>query len=114
MGYKYYSLTANSAATGTNKIYIGSHTNIKLHISAMTSWNAGAGNATISIRGGFSESDSHVALTSMNVATETIKNFYHFDRVATPFISIGLNTAITGSANQVIADVIVFDERGSN
>lgn len=114
MGHKIFNLEANSGATGTNKIFIGAHYDIKLHLSALTGFNAGAGNTVISIRGGVNSTGTHVALTSMAVTTETIQNIYHFDRVATPYVSIGFNTAITGTASQIVATLITYDNTGSN
>lgn len=115
MGYKLFNLEiAASGATTTNKVYIGHHSEIKLYLSAITGFNAGAGNTGISIRGWHSSGTTHVALTSMTVTTETIQNVYHFDRTATPFISIGFGTATTGSASQVVAQVVTYDNIGSN
>lgn len=108
MQYRTYTFTFASGATTTNKQYVGPHAYAVVVASAMTNWNAGAGNATIELRGGLSASDTHVTGVSGNVATMTIKGAYRLGSPISPYMSVGFGTAVTGGAANTI-DVIVFE-----
>lgn len=108
MNYRVYNFTFASAATGTNKIYVGPHSSCKLVVSAMTNYNAGAGNATFQIRGGLSATDTHATVTSMTIATEVVKGVYQMPYPGLHYMSVGFGTAVTGSSSNNI-DVVVFE-----
>lgn len=112
MASKVYTFTFASAATGTNKMFVGAHSQVHLVASAITGWNAGANNTGITIRGGLSATDSHADITSMTISTHTIKGVYPMPYAGLPYMSIGFGTAVTGSAANTI-DVVVYNEVGS-
>ena len=107
MSKKIFTFTFASAATATNKQYVGPHDRAFVVTSAMTNWNAGAGNANISVRGGLSLTDEHADIQSMSVATMTIKGVHPMPYPGLHFMSLGLGTAATGSAANTI-DVVVY------
>jgi len=103
-----YTFTLASAATGTNKQYVGPHDRAFLVVSGLTGFNAGAGNTTIDVRGGLSATDTHATITSCVVATMTIKGVYPLPYPGLDHMSIGFGTAVTGTASNTI-DVIVYE-----
>jgi hypothetical protein len=108
MAYRVFNFVFASAATTSNKQYVGPHARAVLVLSAMTGWNAGTTNASVSVRCGLSATDTHVDVTSGNVSTMSIKGLYNVPVTATtPWMSIGFGTAVTGSATNS-CDVIVF------
>jgi hypothetical protein len=108
MPYRVFNFVFASGATGSNKVYVGPHYRAVVVASAMTGFNAGSGNASVSVRCGLSLTDTHVDVTSGNISTQTIKGLYNLPVTATtPFMSIGFGTAVTGSATNNM-DVIVF------
>jgi hypothetical protein len=110
MPHRTFTFTFASGATGTNKQYIGPSSRVFLVASAMTNYNAAAGNATITLRGGLSASDTHADMTSMSIATHTIKGYYPMPYAGAEYMSIGFATAVTGGAANTI-DLVVFHER---
>lgn len=108
MTFKQYTFTFASGATGTNKVYVGPNDKAFLVVSAMTNYNAGVGNATFQIRGGLSATDTHATLTSMTIATETVKGVYPLPYPGLHYMSVGFATAVTGSGANTI-DVVIYD-----
>lgn len=108
MAYRVFNFVFASGATGSNKQYVGPHHRAVLVLSSMTGWNAGTGNASVSVRCGLSSTDSHVDVSSGNVGTITSKGLYQVPVTATtPYMSIGFGTAVTGSATNN-CDVVIF------
>ena len=110
MTSKTYTFTFASGATGTNKFYVGPHVFTVLVASAMTNWNAGVGNASIELRYGLSETDTHVGATGTSITTMTQKGVFRLTAPNTPYMSVGFATAVTGGAANTI-DVVVFENR---
>src|ERR1044071_2261155 len=108
MPYKVYNFTFASGATGTNKQYVGAHQAAFIVASGTTQYNAGSGNATITLRGGLSASDTHVDIQSCTVATITAKGIYPMPYTGLPYMSIGFATAVTGSTSVNNIDVVVY------
>lgn len=103
-----YNFVFASGATTSNKLFVGPHYRAVVAVSAMTGWNAGTTNASISVRCGLSATDTHVDVTSGNISTMSIKGLYNLPvTTTTPWMSIGFGTAVTGSATNNL-DVIVF------
>ena len=108
MNFKVFNFTFASGAVATNKMYVGPHLSAHLVVSAMTNYNAAAGNATFQIRGGLSETDDHAILTSMTIATQATKGVYPMPYPGLHYMSVGFGTAVTGSSSNNI-DVVVFE-----
>lgn len=106
--FRNYTFTFASGATSSNKQFIGPHSRVMLVASAMTNWNAGAGNATIEVRGGLSDSDTHALVQSATVSTMTIKGIYHMPHAILEYASVGFGTAVTGSTANTI-NLVVYE-----
>lgn len=109
MSYRSFTFTFASAATSTNKQYVGPHERCFIVASAMTNFNAGSGNATLNLKGGLSATDVHATVQSCTIATHTIKGIYPMPYPGLPFMSIEFGTAVTGAATNTI-DVIVYSK----
>lgn len=105
-----YVFSFASAATTSNKQYVGPHARVMMVVSATTAWNAGVGNASITVRAGLSETDTHADLASMSISTQTAKSAFNLPYAGTPWMSLGLGTACTGSTAANGIDVIVFED----
>ena len=102
MPVKYFKYTFASAATATGSMYIGNAARMWVMAPDTQSWNAGAGNTTIQIRGGNASGVTHFPLPSVTVATANSGIWTVHDAAGVPFISIGFGTAVTGgSANSI-------------
>jgi hypothetical protein len=100
-----------SGATGSNKQFVGPHMKMALVCSGVTFWNAGTGNASISVRGGLSETDTHAdILPVLNISTITAKGVYVLSSTGLPYMSLGLGTATTGSTSVNNIDVVLYTD----
>jgi len=106
-----YPLTFASAATSTNSVYVGNCGSVKLYQSAMTSWNAGVGNVTFNLLGGFGTENGASALTLYRVLSATIQTdisggVYNWPVLlgvgGIPRLAVEFGTAVTGGAANTI------------
>lgn len=107
MAFRKYNFPFASAATTTNKQFVGVHYRAYLITSGMTSWAGGTTNEVLTIRGGLSETDTHATVTSMTVTTFTVKGAHVMPYPGLPYMSVGLTTAATSSGS---VDVIVYSD----
>lgn len=110
MPNKVFNFTFTSGSTGTNKQFVGPHVFAHIVTSAMTGWNSGTGNATISLRGGLSATDQHADIQSCSVATHTIKGVHPMPYRGLPYMSLGLGSLPTGSGATSSIDVVVYTD----
>lgn len=116
MQTRHYTFTFASGATSTNKMYVGNFQQAALVLSATTNYNAGTGNATFFLRGGLSDTDTHVVLrghpagsvASASIATITAKGIYHYPFGGPDYMSVEFGTAVTGSSSNTL-EVVVFE-----
>lgn len=105
-----FSFKVATGVTQTSIQFIGANLKVMLVASAMTNWNAGSGNASMTIRGAVSETDSTTAdIVSNTISTMAIKGFYPMANQCPPYICIGFGTATTGAlTTPSTIDVIVY------
>lgn len=114
MPSKKYNLVFASGATASNAQFVGPNRSVILVMSNVTSWNAGAGNASITVRtGASSEKDttptSFADIQSMTISTTPLLGAYVMPYACGPWLKVGFGTAVTGTATNNI-DVIVSSE----
>lgn len=107
MPFRTYTFTFASAATGSNKQFVGNHQQLYLVTSGMTQWAGGTTNETISVRGGLSATDTHAAITSMTITTFTVKGIHRMPYQGIPYMSLGFATAATSAGT---LDVIIYSD----
>ena len=99
-GFVKATLNFASGATSTSAQYVGDHSRCFLVLSAMTNYNAGAGNATVNLMGSTSLNGNYCRLLSATVATHTSLGIYPMANPGIPYLKVEFATAVTGSSSQ--------------
>lgn len=116
MPVRTYNFTFASGATASNKQYIGTNRQLIMVVSAATGWNAGSGNASISVRTCAQSNFTTTAptgftdLPSMSVSTTPLLASYVLPYSVGGWMQLGFGTAVTGSTAANNIDVIVLSE----